>query len=376
MLAVHGVDNRLARIHAHGGFHGNRIRRVDLQGQRRHALDFAHERHERRRLVDFGQAGVHVKRVGARFRLGNGFAQHIVEIALAKRGLELLLARRVDALANGGNVATSQKRGMARRRNAARRSHVALDGRAARHERRLFRDIVGVRAAAAAHDRHAFVDHRRHGFDVFIGGHREHGFAIDNARQAGIGLHHDGNRGRFEHFAHHRAQVVGAKRAIHAQNVNAKRRKHNGRDLGARAQERAAIFAEGHRGENGQIGVFFRSENGGLHLKKVGHGFNDEQIGPSRIGRTHLFGEQLIRFIEGHRAERFEQRARRANIGCHVFRARRLAARNGRREHIGHAGGVAKLAAIRAEGVGAHNLASRLHILGMDTRDFLGVRKA
>ena len=146
--------------------------------------------------------------------------------------------------------------------------------------------------------------------------------------------------------------------------------------MGARAQERAAIFAEGHRGEDRQIGVFLRGENGSLHLKKVGHGFNDEQIGPSRIGRTHLLGEQFIRLIEGHSAERFEQRARRANIGCHVFRARRLAARNGRREHIGHAGGIAKLAAIRAEGVGTHNLASRLHILGMDARDFLGVRKA
>ena len=58
------------------------------KGKGRHALDVAHERHERRRLVDFGQARVHVERVGARFRLGNGFTQHIVEIALAKRGLE------------------------------------------------------------------------------------------------------------------------------------------------------------------------------------------------------------------------------------------------------------------------------------------------
>ena len=265
---------------------------------------------------------------------------------------------------------------MARRRNAARRSHIALDGRAACHERRLFRDIVGIRAATTTHNRHAFVDHCRHGFDVFIGRHREHGFTIDDARQASIGLHHNGNRGRLEHFAYHRAQVVGTKRAVHAQNVNAKRRKHDGRDLRTRTQERAAVFAERHRGENGQIGVFLRSKNGGLHLKKVGHGFDDEQIGPSRIGRTHLLSEQFIRFIEGHCAERFEQRARRANIGCHVFRARRLAARNGRREYIGHAGSIAKLAAVRAEGVGGHDFASRLHILDMNTGDFLGIRKA
>ena len=98
LLAVHGVDEGLAVVPPQGGLHGLRVGGVQLQGQAGDGLEGLHRLGEHRRLVQPGQAHVHVQDVGPGLLLLEGLVQHIVHVPGPEGGLELLFPSGVDAL--------------------------------------------------------------------------------------------------------------------------------------------------------------------------------------------------------------------------------------------------------------------------------------
>ena len=79
-LAVHGVDEGLACIAAHGAAHGLGVGGVNLQRQVAHGLNALHDLHKNARLIELGQAHVDVERVDSKFCLVKRLAHRVVEV--------------------------------------------------------------------------------------------------------------------------------------------------------------------------------------------------------------------------------------------------------------------------------------------------------
>ncbi|MPM95848.1 hypothetical protein SDC9_143003 [bioreactor metagenome] len=99
MFTVNGIDQRLAVIKSQRTLHHRRIGSIDLQRQRRDALNRFYCARHHIGFVYLRQADVHIEHVRARVLLGDGFADDIVDILIAQRFLEALFAGRVNALA-------------------------------------------------------------------------------------------------------------------------------------------------------------------------------------------------------------------------------------------------------------------------------------
>ena len=378
-LAVHGVDEGLACIAAHGAAHGLGVGGVDLQRQVAHGLDALHDLHEHARLIELRQAHVDIERIGTEFGLVESLAHCVVEIARTQGLLEALLARGIDALADDVGVGlaclhdqrllcAAHGKGM---RVAALRGH-----RGARaHERTDAGNVVGRGATAAAHNGGARVEQCLGCMRVGLGVDVVEGAAVLDARQARVCLHHEGHAGKGRHAREQGRKRVGAQRAVDAHGLHAQRRQRHGADLGTRAQEGAAVLTERHGRHHGQLGTLKAGKHRRLGLKQVGHGLDNEEVGAGSPGGKRLLGKEVVRLVEVHGAQGLEQSADGTDVGSHVAGARLARARDSGREHVLHAGGVAQLVGVGAERVGRDDVGARLHIGAMDGRDGLGMRE-
>ena len=395
LLAVAGVDERLAGIRAHGRFDDGGICRVDLQRQRGHARELGAQAQHDRALVDLGKARVDVENLRAGIRLLDGLAHDIVELARAQSLLQALLARGIDALADHAHVARFERhvllgarhrkgsirlRGLVAHapRNAGdeRFEHRALLAHPTIDQTALGRRIGRARAAAAAHNGDARLEHPGNRGDIRLGRDVIDRAAALHARETGVSLHHDG-AGRIGHHAlHERDERRGPQTAVDAERVNPERRERDGGNLGRSAQERAAILCEGHRAEDGQIGVVFGGEHRGLRLGEVGHGLDDEEVCPGGIGSADLLGEELVGLIEGAGAHGGQELACGADVGGNVRGPARLRAGDGCGEDLLDGGGIAQLGGVGTEGVGGHHVGAGLHVCRMDGANLVGIGEA
>ena len=242
--------------------------------------------------------------------------------------------------------------------------------------RALEGDVVGIGAAAAAHNRHARLDERFDGFHVGFGRNRVDRAAVHHGRQTGVGLQHDRAGGPGEHRAHQGRERCRPQRAVDAHHVDSQGRKRKGGHFGARAQKGAPVLFEGHRREYRKVGLLFAGEDGGLHLEQIGHRLDDEEVGPVGGRRASLFGEELVGVVEGVGAHGLEQSAAGADVGGHVAGSRPLGAPNGRFEDGIDRRGPVELEGVRPEGVGRHDFAACGDVGAMHGLDLLGLRDA
>ena len=101
-LGVHRVHDGLAVVNPQARFQHLGAGGVQLQGQLGHALNGGHRTAHHLRLVDLGQAHIHVQNLGARLGLFHRLAQQIVHIPGPQGFLHLLFAGGVDALTDHG----------------------------------------------------------------------------------------------------------------------------------------------------------------------------------------------------------------------------------------------------------------------------------
>ena len=378
-LAVHGVDEGLACIAAHGAAHGLGVGGVNLQRQVAHGLNALHDLHEHAGLIELRQAHIDVECIGTEFCLVKRLTHRVVEVTRTQGLLEALLARGIDALADNVGVGlaclhdqrllcAAHGKGM---RVAALRGH-----RGARaYESADAGDVVRRGAAAATHNGGTRVEQGLGCMRVGLGVDVVEGTAVLDARQARVRLHHEGHAGKGRHAREQGCERVGAQRAVDAHSLHAQRRQRHGADLGTRAQEGAAVLAERHGGHHGQLGALKAGKHRRLSLEQVGHGLDDEEVGAGSLGGTGLLGKEVVRLVKVHGAQGLEQSANGADVGSHVAGARLARARDGGCEHVLHAGGVAQLVSVGTERVGRDDVGTRLHIGAMDGRDGLGMRE-
>ena len=135
------------------------------------------------------------------------------------------------------------------------------------------------------------------------------------------------------------------------------------------AQKGPAPFLVGHGNQNRQTAVFLHRQQSGPALLKVGHGLNHYQVSPSADRTADLLGEDVYRRLKIQGAGGFQKLA----DGSQVQRSQDPPCRrlfgdgDGRGDYLFHRLSHAfELLSVGAEGVGAENLGSRLHIGAMN----------
>ena len=378
LFAVDGVDDGLAGIAAYGGLDGGGIGGVDLQRQQRGALELLGGLLDNLDLVDLGQAHVDVQDVGALLLLADALAHHVVQIAVAQGLLQAFFTGGVDALADDGNLVAAA--GKVHDRLGARDRHAGLAaaraGRVVVDKRAKCRHVRGCGAAASAHDAHAVFDHAGYGLGVFGGLDVEDGVAvIVHAGQSRIGLHHNGLVRNGEHTRGESSELGRALAAVDAQNVGADGVEGDGGDLGARAQEGASVFLEGHGGKDGQVGVLAAGEDGRLDLGKVGHGFDNKEVHARIDAGAHFLGKEVVGLVKAEGAQGAQQRADWADIAGDVVGTGCAGAGDSGGKDICHGGGTVELVGVGAKGVGGDHVAAGLDVLALNIGNDLGILK-
>ncbi len=375
LFAVHAIDERLAGVTAHRRLHGDGVGRVDHQRQGHRRGELVDGRREHLRLVEFGQTHVDVEDIGPMLLLHDGLPHQIVEIARTQRRLELRLSRRIDALADDGDVRAQGGKhhgllGAAQnRRRLVRARHGLLCG----HQRPKLGNVVGRRSAAAADDARARLDHLTHRTGEILRRHVEDRAPVLHMGKAGVGLHHQRAAVAGCHFLGGTHQLGRAQRAVESHGVRAHARKHFRRNLRRRPQKRASILAKRHGDEHGQVAMLACRQNRGLRLAQVSHGLDQHQIATACHDGVNLLREQVVRLAKGHGAHRLEQRADRADVAGNIGSARltRAGCRGG--VHVGDFRASLKLAGVRPEGVRGNDLGARGDVALVNGDDVVGI---
>ena len=221
LLAVYGVNHGLAVVETKAALQCLQIRRIELERQRRDALESGHHRLQHLRLVDFRKTHVHIQHICARFFLLYALLQDVLDIARSERLFKTLLAGRVDALAYDNGALAELYRLRERRDHGAVLLHRRLKRKIPR--RFDFEANVLRRGAAAAAEH---VDTELRNF-LHLGGEVRRaeivvGHAVLRMRQSGIRIYNDGKRADFAELFHNRVELQRAEAAVYAECIDPK----------------------------------------------------------------------------------------------------------------------------------------------------------
>ena len=330
------------------------------------------------RLIDARKAHVDVEHVGALLLLADALVDDVVEVVLAQRRLKALLAGGVDALADDGDAAASQRQlyqalGAG---DGERGRGGPTDGCATCDDAAKQLDVGGVGAAASSDDAHAVFHHKRHGVRIGNGIDIEDGPPVLHARKAGVGLDHHGFAGDGEHGLGEGSKLRRAKRAVDTQDICPQGIEGDGGDIGRGAKEGPAVRFERHGGEDGQVAVLFRGEDRGLDLCQVGHGLDDDEVATCCLRRTDLLGEVAVRLVERHGPQRAKQGPQRADVSGDIAGAGRTRAAHRSGEDVLDRCRTVELEGVGAKGVGGDDLAAGGDVGRVDLGDGVRVGEA
>ena len=238
------------------------------------------------------------------------------------------------------------------------------------------RRVRGRGAAASADDAHAVLDHAGDGLSVFGCLDVEDGVAvIVHAGQSRVCLHHDGLVGDGEHARGESAELGRALAAVDAQDIGADGVERDGGDLGARAQEGAAVFLKGHGGKNGQVGVLAAGEDRRLDLGQVGHGLDNKEVDARSDAGAYFLGKEVVGLVKAEGAQGAQQGADGADIAGDVAGAGLTGAGDGRGKDISHGGGTVELMGVGSKSIGGDYVTASLDVLTLDIGDDLRLLK-
>ena len=390
----------------YGGLKGGSVGGIYLQRKRACALQFGDKADQNACLVNIGKPRIYIKYLCSAFELADAFCQQKIEILLAERGGNALLAGGVEALADNCGLIViiyelscradqsvgGQRIGRSKvlfgiiapemrtsegssgelvregiRESLARRCGHAADNLA--YE-------VGIGTAAAADQLDlidafvpAAVKYRAEIARVL--GRRKvvYAFAVNGLGKARIGLDDDGNLGIPADLGHHIGKVRGAQRTVHSDSIDAESAECGRGRCGMCAEEGSAVLLIGESGDNGKVRILLDCQHCGLHFEKVRHGLYYEQVGAGFIARDDLLFVQLISCVEFKLAEGLQHLSGGADILSDKARARLprdLYACADQRSRT-----VAEFGGIGAEGIGSDNVGACLNIGAVDIQDLI-----
>ena len=207
-LRRYGIDQRPAGIYAQSGLQRVGVGGIDCQRQSDQLRQFVHQPHHQRRLVDAGNAGVHVENRRACRLLGQRIMLHRRQVALAQLGGHQFAASRIDPFADDpdgksiaeiyGRRAAGQAVRLAQRRFDRHRAQAGQRGLGGG-------DMGRSGAAATANRRHPGVNDFRDPAGELLRTERERRPPVRlQHRHAGVRSQSDRQRGGRHHFGDHR----------------------------------------------------------------------------------------------------------------------------------------------------------------------------
>ena len=214
-VAVHRIDDRLAAVDPQGLLQHLGTGGVHLEGGVGHPLQGLHHLDHHLGLVDLGQAHVHVQDVRPGLGLLQGLGEHEVYVVPEQGLLHGLFAGGVDPLANHPHPVD----GHGAHRAAHRGGHAPgdrLDGPALQSLAQPG-DVLRRGAAAAAVALDPQLGQLRHGLGKLL--RRDVVPRPARVRQAGVGLHREGQGGPPGQLLYQGGHLPGAQRAIDTNGV-------------------------------------------------------------------------------------------------------------------------------------------------------------
>ncbi|MNS37747.1 hypothetical protein D3C72_699740 [compost metagenome] len=392
VFQVDRVDDRPARVGPKRFEQHGRLGAVEHQG----ALDahgelLDHLGHGLFFVGALGQGHADVEHVRAVLHLIAAHLDHAVHVVRQQELLQLAAALRVDALAHDEGLGLLvQRHGANRARHRRHVLHLAPLGRAAADPAGQLADVVRRGAAAAADDLDAEVRHELlDGLAKRLGLLGVDRAAVHVQGQAGVRQHADGQPAALGEEPEGLAHVLGARRAVQADDVDRQGLERGVGRQDVRAQEHAPadverdLHLERHATAR-LLEVPVDADHGRLDLQDVLAGLDQEHVAAALHEGLGLLLEDVGQFLEGDLGEsrviRARQHARRADRARHEARllgraeAVGLFARQGRRLVVELVGELldavlGHLQPVAAEGVGLDDVGAGLEVVRVHLGD-------
>ena len=235
-------------------------------------------------------------------------------------------------------------------------------------------DIFRIGAAAAADNAHARMDRLRHGLGKF--GRTQVIVTVHRIRQARIRLGDDRQIRVGDDLPQDGQQLLRAQGAVQTDGICAKAGQRGCHGGGSTAGESAARFVKAHRDDDREAAVLFGSDQGGAGLLQVGHGFDGDQVSASLHASSDQLAKHVHRSLKGKGAQGFQQLPQGADVqrdpGGSAHAGLLRGGHSGTHDFLHRHTQLRQLAAVRAKGVGIHDIRAHLNILAVDGRQQLG----
>ena len=168
----------------------------------------------------------------------------------------------------------------------------------------------------------------------------------------------------------HGEDLLGTQRAVDAHGVCPQAPGGGGKTFHRTAGKGAPARFKAHACQNGQAGILFGSQQGGLQFVQVGVGLKKDQVCPGGFARLYDAGILGHSILKGQRSAGLQQLAQRAYVQrgqCAVGRTGALAVFDTCCDDLLQRVGAARqLVGRSAEGVGVDDAAARRSVLRMD----------
>ena len=312
-FAIDGVDHGLAVVETHTALEGSRVGGVDLQRQTRHALQLTDHFLHHGGLIDLGQTHVDVQNMCPAVLLLQAFLQNVFDVFVAQRLLELLLPRRIDALADDDRLWTDLHA-------LGKGGDKSVVPRPVGHKWQLpdpfnrLADVLRCCAAAASHHLHAKRRDLLHEIREFFGSHIEHSPPALGSRQACVGIDDDRHTGDLCQTPHDRQHLGRAHAAVDPERIHAQplEQRHDG--IHRPAGQELALLVKSHRNTHRKIAVLLCCQHRCFCLIAVGHRLDQHKVRPRSTSDPHNFPEQFDRPLKSQIPQRLQQLSGRSDI--------------------------------------------------------------
>ena len=379
LFPVHGIDHRFAVVASQRALQRLRIRRVDLQRQRRDALQLRNHVLHHRRLINLRQPDIDIQDVRAGVLLLERLSAEIIEVVAAERLLEFLLARGIDPLADNHRARADLHRARKAGDDRAVLRRIRTEWQTTHHRDRA-PDMLRCGAAATAHRLHAERGNLSHPAGKIRGAHVIHcpSFVV-RAGKSGIGIHQNRHRGRLHQLLHDRNHLLRTESAVDPERIDAESFQHRD-DRGHRAaREQLARAIVNRSNQNRQITVLLCRKNRRLRLIGIAHRLDEHEIRACCRTDAHRLSEETHRFLKRQIAHGRKQLPCRTDIQRDVCilsaraRARLLCKADRRCHNLLQI--IRIFQPVRAERIRIENITARLKISHVKLPDIVRMRQ-
>ena len=318
LLAVDGIEHRLAVIKTQRSFHCFVVRCINLQRRIGNRLQRRYSLRSHCCFVNTGRTNVDVQNLCAYANLLQTKAAHIIKVAVYKCFLQTLFTGRIDAFADYyrtfAQVYCLAVRGY-RRQTAITRTSGLQSFAFGNHLRNMLRRCT----AAAADDACALVCELVHQLRIFLRANIKTGFAVTLYRQSGIRIDNQRQAGCCQHLWEQLTNLHRSQTAVKADGIYAQTFAHQSGSLNRSTGQQFAILIKGHGYANRQITVFLRRQNRSLDFVGVAHCFDKNQIRTGSSAVAYHFAVGLYSLFKGQIAVGSQQLTCRSQIQSNKF---------------------------------------------------------